>query len=114
MILDRHTLSGDVMEPYRDHPNIVVSRATAADVAHLVVAGRHVVRDGVVQGVDEPALMAELRDQFLAATAATVARREPLKALVQVLYGYYATEGHRFHSQPALDPTAGAHARRQR
>jgi cytosine/adenosine deaminase-related metal-dependent hydrolase len=114
MILDRRTLSGDVMEPYRDHPNLVVSRATVADVAHLVVAGRHVVKDGVVQGVDEPALVAELRDQFLAATATTVARREPLKALVQVLHNYYATEGHRHHSQPALDPTAGAHARRQR
>jgi cytosine/adenosine deaminase-related metal-dependent hydrolase len=107
VMLSRSALSGDMMEPYRDRVEAVLARATTAHVSHLVVAGRLVVAEGVVQGVDEPALLAELRTEFLAATKAVERSHALMAPLAPALFDFYVTGGHTTRSEPTADPTSG-------
>lgn len=62
MVLDRAALAQDLVLDVDDEM-LVALRATKASMRHLFVDGREVVRDGVLQGLDLPALQAELMAQ---------------------------------------------------
>ena len=62
MVLDRSALAQDLVLDVDDEM-LVALRATKASMRHLFVDGREVVRDGVLQGFDLPALQAELMAQ---------------------------------------------------
>jgi cytosine/adenosine deaminase-related metal-dependent hydrolase len=62
MLLDLDALDADAVMPV-DPLDFVFARATRRHIAHLYVAGREVVRDGKVTGVDLDAVHQELRAQ---------------------------------------------------
>jgi cytosine/adenosine deaminase-related metal-dependent hydrolase len=68
LVLDTRRIAHDRVQP--DHPSLLtlaLSRATRADVRHLLVNGRTVVRDGHCVTVDRPALEAALLAEARAA-----------------------------------------------
>ncbi|WP_018260132.1 amidohydrolase family protein [Methylobacterium sp. WSM2598] len=72
MVLDLDALDRDAILPV-DPLDLVFARATAAYVRDVVVAGRRVVADGRVTGIDLPAAEAELRARYRGAVP-----RDPL------------------------------------
>jgi cytosine/adenosine deaminase-related metal-dependent hydrolase len=62
MVLDRAALAHDLVLEVADDV-LVAQRATKAALRHLFVDGREIVRDGVLQGLDLPALRQELMAQ---------------------------------------------------
>jgi cytosine/adenosine deaminase-related metal-dependent hydrolase len=101
VVLDRSTLSADSMEPYRDDADLVVLRGQAKHVSHLVVGGRLVVQDGVVVGVDEHLLRAELAEILRSETSAQVDRRRVFDVLAPALHEFYRSGAHRTRSEPS-------------
>lgn len=71
LLLDLEPKTLDLCEPLSDIATVLHTRATAANVRTLVVAGRTVVDDGAVCGVDEAAIQAELQAQLRAQAGAT-------------------------------------------
>ena len=61
----------------------MLTRATARHIRELIVAGKTVVRDGAVTGVDAAAARAELADRLRAGMADKAAIAAALPALEQ-------------------------------
>jgi cytosine/adenosine deaminase-related metal-dependent hydrolase len=95
LLLDFAALSGDVMPGMTADIDIVLARATGRHVASLVVAGREIVREGSVLGVDLPALEATLIEQTQAAAADYLAARPLTELLQETLRGCYRDGLHR-------------------
>jgi cytosine/adenosine deaminase-related metal-dependent hydrolase len=95
LVLDYEQLSYDVVEGMIDPLEIVLTRATARHVKSLHVAGREVVRNGHVLGVDLPAIEREV----IAQTRAYAERMRGLKPILErsqaTLKRFYADGGHR-------------------
>jgi cytosine/adenosine deaminase-related metal-dependent hydrolase len=93
MLIDRERLIPDLIADTGDDLAIVMTRATARHVSHLVVAGREVARDGQVLGVDVDAAERELvaMARKLAADAPTLAF---VRAHRQRLAAFYRTGQH--------------------
>lgn len=66
LVLDLDRLDHDAIMPV-DPLDYVFARATRSHIAHLFVAGREIVRDGAVLGVDLDVIHRELRAQYRAA-----------------------------------------------
>jgi cytosine/adenosine deaminase-related metal-dependent hydrolase len=94
-LLDFAALAGDVMPGMASDIEIVLARATGRHVASLVVAGREIVRQGRVLGVDLPALEAALIEQTLAVAADYRAARPLTELLQETLRGCYRDGLHR-------------------
>ena len=60
LVLDWKALSAELIEPEVPPLDVLLAKARQQHIKGLVVAGRDVVRDGQVTGVDLPALEAEL------------------------------------------------------
>lgn len=92
MVLDYGALGGDLIT---DDPGteeeLLLARARREHVRDVVVAGRHVVRNGRVAGIDLPALTAELH-AAARATAGEARAKAPLVArLQQAIRSHYGT-----------------------
>ena len=74
LILDLDTLDRDAILPV-EPLDLVFARGTAAHVRGLYVAGREVVAEGRVLGIDLDAVEGELRARFRELTAASALRR---------------------------------------
>ena len=94
LVLDHGRMAGDVLEGATDDLELLLTRATADHVKDLVVAGRVVVRDGRLTGVDLGAVERELHAQARAAAPASRARRELFERHKGVLGEYYGSGGH--------------------
>jgi cytosine/adenosine deaminase-related metal-dependent hydrolase len=96
VVLDGAVLGRDLV-PGAGHDlgELVVARARARHVVHLVVAGRQVVRDGVVLGLDEVAVAAEVADRARSAAGRHAELRPAVAALQTGLRTFYAAGGHR-------------------
>jgi cytosine/adenosine deaminase-related metal-dependent hydrolase len=94
MVLDWAALSYDLIEGMIDPLEVVLTRATARHVKALVVAGREVVRDGRVLGVDLPAIEREI----IAQTRHHAAKARELKPVLArsqaTLKRFYDQGGH--------------------
>ena len=95
MLLDFAALAPDVMPGVTPDIDVVLARATGRHVASLVVAGREIVRQGRVLGVDLPALEATLIEQTMAAAADYRAARPLVELLQETLRGCYRDGLHR-------------------
>jgi cytosine/adenosine deaminase-related metal-dependent hydrolase len=95
MLLDFAALARDVMPGVTPDIDVVLARATSRHVASLVVAGREIVRQGRVLGVDLPALEATLIEQTMAAAADYRAARPLVELLQETLRGCYRDGLHR-------------------
>ncbi len=86
--LDLDRLDRDALLPV-DPLDLLFARGHAGHVTELVVAGRGVARDGLLTGIDLPALEAELRAAYRAALpqhAGFLAAWQPLAGAVEAFY----------------------------
>jgi 5-methylthioadenosine/S-adenosylhomocysteine deaminase len=94
LALDFAKLSYDLVEDMIDPLEVVLTRASARHVKSLYVAGREIVRDGKVTGVDLPAIEREV----IAQARANAARVQSLKPIVErsqaTLARFYAAGRH--------------------
>ena len=111
VVLDRSRLITDIANPGAiDESTLVLTRARAQHVTDLVVAGRWVVRDRVVIGVDEAAIAAEVAAQCRAAGPSIAALAPAVEAFQAGLRAFY-TEGHHRSVRPIDPGTRLIHAR---
>ncbi len=96
VLLDGDALGADLVDGAdHDLATVVLARARARHVRHLVVGGREVVRDGVVLGVDEASVAAEVAAISRAAGAAHAAAAPAVAALQAGLQQFYGDGAHR-------------------
>jgi cytosine/adenosine deaminase-related metal-dependent hydrolase len=77
LFLDYEALAADVLPGLMDESLLVLGRASARFIRHLMVSGRWVLRDGQLTGIDERAVLEELRRQA-ESSVATLQHRQPL------------------------------------
>lgn len=88
VLLDRAAIDDDeIMEV--DPVELVFARAARSHVRELIVAGRSVVKDGVVAGVDVEAVHRELRAAYRAAMPQRAGLRAAMPAFERALSAYY-------------------------
>jgi cytosine/adenosine deaminase-related metal-dependent hydrolase len=94
LVLDYAQLGYDLIEDVIDPLEVVLTRASARHVKSLYVAGREIVRDGKVTGVDLPAIEREV----IAQARANAVRVKSLKPVMErsqaTLAKFYAGGGH--------------------
>lgn len=89
LILDWKELSAELVEPDVPPFDLLLAKAKQKHVKGLIVAGRDVVRDGAVTGVDLPTLEAELLSALRAAYPATADVRAAMPELKAALRKHY-------------------------
>jgi cytosine/adenosine deaminase-related metal-dependent hydrolase len=94
MVLDRATLATDLVLDSRDEA-LVAQRATRQALRRLIVAGREVVRDGILTGLDLPGLQAELDAQARHGAEGYRNWRDATAPWREALRGFYAAGMHR-------------------
>jgi cytosine/adenosine deaminase-related metal-dependent hydrolase len=89
LLLDWAAIDDDKLREDVDVLDLVLTRATARHIHELIVAGRTVVRDGVVTGVDLAAARAEILGQMRAAMPARAALAAVMPALDAEITRFY-------------------------
>jgi cytosine/adenosine deaminase-related metal-dependent hydrolase len=89
LVLDWESLSRELVEPEVDAVELLLASARQEHVRQLLVAGREVVRDGVVTGVDLPALEGELLSSLRKAAGTTADIRAAMPELRAALRSHY-------------------------
>jgi hypothetical protein len=79
--------------------DVVHARATARDVARLVIAGQSVVEEGRVLGIDLPRIERELAAQLAAAAPGLVEGRAILRKYQEGLRRFYLEGRHKAGSR---------------
>ena len=64
LLLDWNAVDDDRLRPDLDPLDLLFARTTARHIREVIVAGRSIVRDGRVTGIDFPAMRAELMDRL--------------------------------------------------
>src|SRR5262245_8596411 len=92
LVLDWDAVDAERLRPDLDPQDLLFSRSTMRHIHELIVAGRPVVRDGAVLGIDYPAM----RDDMLARLRADMHRSAGLAAalreLEQVVAAHYRSQ----------------------
>ena len=81
LVLDWRRLDEDHLFPDLDPRDLLFARANARFIDELIVAGRTVVRQGRVLGIDLPALQSELLDRLRSGIAENAPTAAALRAL---------------------------------
>ena len=81
LVLDWDAVDAERLRPDLDPQDLLFARSTMRHIHELIVAGRPVVRDGAVLGVDYPAM----RDDMLARLRADMHRSAGLAAALREL-----------------------------
>ena len=89
LVLDWEKLSAELVEPDVPALELLLAKARQEHVKQLFVAGREVVRDGVVTGVDLPELEAELLARLRKAADTTADMRAAMPELRAALRSHY-------------------------
>lgn len=93
VLLDWDALDDDALFAETDPLDLLLARGNGSHIAKVLVGGRVVVDAGRVQGIDEPALRAELLARMRGALASDAAGalswRETVKALAEDLGPFY-------------------------
>ncbi|HZP79054.1 MAG TPA: amidohydrolase family protein [Pseudolabrys sp.] len=92
LLLDWAALDDEHIRDDVDPLELMLARATASHIRELIVAGRSVVKDGVVQGIDHAAARSEVLTQMRAGMAANDALARALPALAKVMASFYEPE----------------------
>jgi cytosine/adenosine deaminase-related metal-dependent hydrolase len=94
MVLDWRAMSYDLIEGMQDEMDVLLTRAASRHLRHLFVAGRQVVRDGRVLGVDLPAVEREVLAQARAASERMRALQPVMARSQATLDAFYVEGGH--------------------
>ena len=90
LVLDWQHLSAELIEPEVPPFDLLLAKARGEHIKSLIVAGREVVRDGTVTGVDLPALEAELLTAMRKAYPTTADVRAAMPELKAALSTHYS------------------------
>lgn len=99
LALDLARITADLGEGLFDLMDIVHARATARDVARLVIGGRTVAAEGRVLGIDLPGIERELAAQLSAAAPGLAEGRALLLKLQEGLRRFYREGRHKAGSR---------------
>jgi cytosine/adenosine deaminase-related metal-dependent hydrolase len=89
LLLDWGALDNDGLREDLEPINILFSRATARQIRELIVAGRTIVKDGRVAGVDLPAIRHEVLSQMRSGIARNAVLVSALSALDHAIARHY-------------------------
>jgi cytosine/adenosine deaminase-related metal-dependent hydrolase len=89
LLLDWAALDDDGLRDDLEPINMLFSRATARHIRELIIAGRTIVRDGRVMGVDLPAIRHEVLSQMRSGMAKNGALISATSALDQAIVRHY-------------------------
>jgi cytosine/adenosine deaminase-related metal-dependent hydrolase len=92
LLLDWTAIDDDRLHPNLDPLDLLFARTTARHMHELIVAGRPVVRDGRVLGIDYPALREELLGRVRALMAQNAAFAAAVGELDRVITRHFAAE----------------------
>jgi cytosine/adenosine deaminase-related metal-dependent hydrolase len=92
--LDYGAMSRDVIEGVLDPSDLVLARGTARHVLSLMVAGREVVKDGAIVGIDVNAMAAEVAAQIAAQKKTILGRNRIVAHYQQALRTFYLEGQH--------------------
>jgi len=94
LVLDRARLAADAVAYEGDDLALLMTRATAAHITGLLVAGREVMREGRLTGIDLEAVHCELAAQTRAAAPDRAARHPFIGRHRTRLRAFYRAGGH--------------------
>jgi 5-methylthioadenosine/S-adenosylhomocysteine deaminase len=92
LLLDWNALDSDHLRDDLDPRGLLLFRATARHVRELIVAGRSVVREGKVLGIDFPAMSGELIARLRAGLGANAGFAAALVGLERAIASHFETE----------------------
>ncbi len=92
LLLDWNAVDDDRLRPDVDPLDLLFARATARHIRELIIAGRTIVRQGTVTGIDYPAMRDELVGRLRAGMAGNTAFAAALQALERVVHPHFETE----------------------
>lgn len=90
LTLDWRDLSAELIEPAVPPFELLLAKGVKRHIKDVIVAGRHVVRDGKVTGVDSPSLEAELLATLRAKYATTADVRAAMPELKSAMRKHYS------------------------
>jgi cytosine/adenosine deaminase-related metal-dependent hydrolase len=90
LVLDWGKLAAELVEPEVPPLELMLAKARQEHIKQLFVAGREIVRDGALTGVDLPALEAELLVALRKAAATTADVRDAMPELRAALASHYS------------------------
>lgn len=91
LLLDWNKLDADRLKPDLDPLDLLFARATARHIKELIVAGRSIVRDGRVLGIDYPAMQDDLLARFRHGIAQSATFAAALPELERVIRDHFDT-----------------------
>jgi len=94
VVLDYAAMTEDFLTPEQDEVDIVLARATSSHVRDLFVAGRRVVDDGVLIGLDLPEAEREFMDRARRVAALDVEQTARHRRRREGVRTYYAGRHH--------------------
>jgi cytosine/adenosine deaminase-related metal-dependent hydrolase len=92
LLLDWAALDDDGLRDDLEPINMLFSRAAARHIRELIIAGRTIVRDGRVVGVDLPAIRHEVLSQMRSGMAKNGALISAMSALDQAIVRHYLSD----------------------
>ena len=95
VVLDYNAMAHDVIDGMAEERDVLLTRAGNRYIQSVIVAGREIVRDGVVLGIDLPTIEAETLAQARAATGDMQTLKPVLDRSKAPLTTYYRSGGHR-------------------
>ena len=90
LLLDWAALNEDGIREDIDPINMLFSRATARHIREVIVAGRTIVRDGRILGIDLPAVRQEVLSQMRSGMAKNATFMSALSTLDEAVAHHYA------------------------
>lgn len=92
LLMNWETLDEDRLRPDIDPLDLLFARSTARHVKELIVAGRTVMRDGTVPGIDLPVMNEELLARFRHGIAENATLAAALPHLERAIQGHFAPD----------------------
>jgi cytosine/adenosine deaminase-related metal-dependent hydrolase len=91
LLLDWNTLDADKLRPDLDPLDLLFARSTARHIKELIVAGKTIVRDGRVLGIDHAAMNEDLLARFRYGMAQNTTLAAALPDLERVVRDHFET-----------------------
>ncbi|WPO43753.1 amidohydrolase family protein [Tardiphaga sp. 42S5] len=93
LLLDWAAVDNDSLRDDIDPINLLFSRASASHIRELIVAGRSIVKDKRVMGIDYPAVRREILAQMRAGMASNSKLSAALAAIDHVIVAHHCLDG---------------------
>jgi cytosine/adenosine deaminase-related metal-dependent hydrolase len=92
LLLDWDAVDEDRLRPDLDPLDLLFARTTARHIREVIVAGRSIVRDGRVTGIEFPAMRTELMDRFRAGLRQNAGLAKSLGELERAIATHFETQ----------------------